>query len=279
MFILLASFLLLALLVYLIAPGLRRRNFTDPNGPVFNGEYAEQMPQFDGTFKIVSWNVHHAENVPGLIETLQQVEVLSQADVLLLQEIDENSTDRIAHKLLYNYVYYPATTDRSSGKYHGNATLSLWPILSSAKIVLPNSLPEIKEARVAVQATLDVSGIDVLVYNGHLETIWMLPGGSFAQIPALAEQVQDLDSFVVIGGDFNTWTPSSIQIMDDRFNRAGLVRLTREAGYTFELLGVPLVMDHIFSQPVPTYSAGVWRETNLSDHYPVWALIETSLNP
>jgi endonuclease/exonuclease/phosphatase (EEP) superfamily protein YafD len=98
-------------------------------------------------------------------------------------------------------------------------------------------------------------------------------GGSQAQF--LSRAAGGEDNFIILGGDFNTWTPVSIAILDDWMSKIGLRRLTEGTGYTFEWSSLKLTLDHIFSKDFLNYRAGVYRQTNASDHYPVW--VELSL--
>ncbi len=50
----------------------------------------------------------------------------------------------------------------------------------------------------------------------------------------------------------------------------GLKRLSKGAGYTFEWAAFKFTLDHIYST-LGDYRSGVYRQTNASDHYPVWA--------
>ena len=48
----------------------------------------------------------HAKEIEAAIAELQSSEELRQADVLMLQEMDETGTAQIARELGYNYGYY-----------------------------------------------------------------------------------------------------------------------------------------------------------------------------
>ncbi|MFN2221723.1 MAG: endonuclease/exonuclease/phosphatase family protein, partial [Candidatus Promineifilaceae bacterium] len=84
-------------------------NYTDPDWPSFEGSYAPKQPTFDGTLKAVTWNIAFAEKTEQAIAELSEMDRSRSADVLMLQEMDEEGTDQIARALGYNYVYYPAS--------------------------------------------------------------------------------------------------------------------------------------------------------------------------
>jgi endonuclease/exonuclease/phosphatase family metal-dependent hydrolase len=120
---------------------------------------------------------------------------------------------------------------------------------------------------------------DILVYSVHLDTTWMIPRWVTTQGQYLVEEVEKGGHFVILGGDFNTWTSGSVAFLENGLEGAGLERLTEGTGYTFESAGLRLTLDHIFSMDGLDYQAGVYRQTDASDHYPLWAEITIDSAP
>ena len=81
------------------------------------------------------------------------------------------------------------------------------------------------------------------------------------------------DKNVIVGGDFNSLTPGSIDYLEREFGKSGLARISSGTGPTFNYRGLQLTLDHLFSSPFEIFGSGVWRDTGISDHYPVWAEI------
>jgi len=252
-------------------------NYSDPAGPLFEGAYAGEVGNFDGSLRVVTWNMHHGEHLEQAIATLEDAAELRNADILLLQEIDLEGVETIAQRLHYNYVYYPAFFSRKYQKEFGNAILAKWPLSHPTKIVLPNALPGWLESRNSASAIILVDGREIIVQSLHLEITWMYLMRGESQVEFLSRAAGGKDIFIIIGGDFNTWTPASIAILGDRMNKIGLTRLTKGTGYTFEWSGLKLTLDHIFSKAVLDNQAGVYRQTNASDHYPLWAEISLGI--
>jgi endonuclease/exonuclease/phosphatase family metal-dependent hydrolase len=211
--------------------------------------------------------------VDEAIETLLEAEDLQDADILLLQEMNGEGVEEIAQSLHFDYVYYPASIHRRNKMDFGNAILSKWPISHSSKIVLPNTVPMINQTRIAVKADINVNGTEVNVYSTHLETVWMLQRNSNTQVDFLVEQITQDEGLTILGGDFNTWNRPSIVYLEQQLSQIDQKRVSAGAGYTFEYSGLRLTLDHIFSTEVSNFEAGVWRQTEASDHYPVWAEI------
>jgi endonuclease/exonuclease/phosphatase family metal-dependent hydrolase len=269
--LLVATLLLVLLAVRLLVVRRALGNYSDPGNPFFEGSYAGEVENFDGSLRVVTWNMHHAEKLAQAIETLEDATELGDADILLFQEIDAEGVETIAQRLRYNYVFYPAFYSRRLQKEFGNAILAKWPLSYPDKIVLPNALPGWLESRNSASATILLDGREIKVYSLHLDYTWMYLSRGISQVEFLGRAAGGEDNFIILGGDFNTWTPISIAILDDQMGKIGLERLTKGTGYTFEWAGVKLTLDHIFSKDVLNYRAGVYRQTNASDHYPVWA--------
>jgi endonuclease/exonuclease/phosphatase family metal-dependent hydrolase len=258
--------LLILLAVIYVASKRPIGDYSDPEGPFYQGSYAGTPGRFDGRLRVVSWNLHYGEELEQIIKTLEASPELMGADILLLQELDKEGVEELARALHYNYVYFPAAFHRERRKEYGNAILSKWPLRDGKKIVLPNSLPGWLEDRNAARAITTVDGRDILLYSAHLDTAWMEPQGEF-----LGEEISQHPGAGILGGDFNTWRSSSISRLERALNGAGLERLAQGTGYTFRLFGLPLALDHIFAAEGLDYQAGVLRQTEASDHYPVWA--------
>ena len=266
-----AALILVMLLTVVLASRRPIGNYSDPAGPIFEGSYADEQGHFTGSLRVVTWNLHYGEKLEQVISVLENAEELQGADVLLLQEVDIEGVETIARRLHYNYVFYPAAMHRQRRKEYGNAILSIWSLSEPAKIVLPNALPGWLESRNAVRAILTIDGRQILAYSVHLDTTWIIFSRGISQGEFMAEEAGREHNFVILGGDFNTWNRGSISILEERLGKAGLERLTKGTGYTFEYSGLKLTLDHIFSGDVVDYQAGVYRQTDASDHYPLWA--------
>ncbi len=95
------------------------------------------------SIRIVNWNIDRGLKLSGVIEFLAS----AKADIILLQEADLNArrthhinvAKEIAQTLEMNYVFgweFQELTQgsKASPAYHGQATLSRWP-LSNSRII------------------------------------------------------------------------------------------------------------------------------------------------
>lgn len=216
--------------------------------------------------RFVSFNTNFARDVKGAIALLGSDPGLRGADVILLQEMDADGTQRLAKALGMSYVYYPAIFHRFARRDVGNAILSRWPIVDDAKLVLPHPSWYARTHRIATKATLRVGASRVRVYSTHLGTIADIASHQRRnQLRFILADAAD-QQFVVIGGDLND-------------ARVGLV--AQQAGYAWPTQHGPRThqlgrWDHVFmkglGKPDKAAAGTVVDARGVSDHSPVWAV-------
>ena len=178
--------------------------------------------------RVVDWNIDRGLKLEGIIDYLASAD----ADLILLQEADLNAkrthglniARAISQKLQMNYVFGREFRELVQGSetspaYHGQATLSPWP-LSNSRILrfrsqshfwqprwfLPNVEPfqERIGGRIALVSEVVIGGRKLLTYNLHLES----RGDDRLRCSQLDECLRDisryrLDTPIVLAGDFN----------------------------------------------------------------------------
>jgi endonuclease/exonuclease/phosphatase (EEP) superfamily protein YafD len=244
-------------------------NLLDPAGPRFTGAYALLAADSaaTGPIRIVTFNVKLARRIDRAIEVLQS-DSLRGADIVTLEEMDDEGAERIARALHLNYVYYPGSIHPTERRYFGPAVLSRWPIERSWKVLLPHESRTRHQRRTATAAEVVVRGTTIRVYGVHLET----PGGApdavrEDQMRTVLADASPFDGPVVIAGDFNSY---GIGVF---LERRGYRWLTRRIDPTISIF----TWDHVFVRglrPAGPVSAGVVRQVHgASDHRPVWAVV------
>ncbi len=245
-------------------------NYDNSLEPRFAGNFSDERPDFEGTIKVVSYNISFAENVDRAIHELTEFDELRCADIILLQEMDEAGTQSIAEALRYNFVYYPASVHSHHHKNFGNAILSKWPINDSEKVVLPYVSPRNKQRRIAVKAVINIEQFKVLTYSVHIETFWLGRRKRDAQGAFLINSIDGSYQHAVVGGDFNTLTPRSIGELEDRFDKIGMDRASKGTGCTVRYPFFGFTLDHIFTKGMSVSGAGICGESEASDHVAIW---------
>jgi len=263
-----------SILSVLLLPACRPiQNFLKPQEPLFTGSYADAQHVFNKEIKVITWNVKFSEEIDEALADLENIEKLKEADIILLQEMNEEGVDKIAKSLEYNYVYYPASIHTHHGKNFGNAVLTKMQISDSQKIVLPYQNPKNGQKRIAVRATIVIGEYKVFVYSVHTETFWLSSRQREVQLDYLINNIGLESKYVIIGGDFNTIIPKSVVNLEKRFGRFGFERASKSAGPTVEVGVFRFTMDHIFTRNMIVLETGVRSETKASDHSPLWAML------
>jgi endonuclease/exonuclease/phosphatase family metal-dependent hydrolase len=260
--------LVAALLLVLLTGCRTGRNYTSAEGPRFAGGPSEApgAPGDTTTIKVVSFNVEFSTHIDSAIVLLSNDSALSSASVILLQEMNEQATRRVAEALGLWYVYYPAIYHFRTHQLFGNAVLSRWPIVDDRKIVLPHVSRFVRTQRTATAATIRVGSRQVRVYSTHLGTMGDISAG--ARRDQLRTILKDAARYprVIIGGDMND---------------ANVGRVARDLGYAWPTEHGPPTsrlgrLDHIFlkgfASPDSPGSGAVLAVGHISDHLPVWAV-------
>jgi endonuclease/exonuclease/phosphatase family metal-dependent hydrolase len=266
---------------------------------VLAGNFAARRWQFwpPQSIRVVNWNIDRGQRLPEITDFL----VSQQADLLILQEVDLNArrthcsnvAEDLARKLGMNYVFGYEFEElpqgsRTSPAYHGQATLSRWPLKNPRVIrfrcqsgfwrprwFLPRMEPfqERLGGRIALVTEVNVAGRTLNVYNLHLES----RGDDKLRTSQLKEVLADTARYgprvpTLLAGDMN------FDISEG--HTAGLVQgagfrnvLGQSRCYTRPARGVfgnPRSIDWAFvSGPAYATKGQVHAKVDASDHYPI----------
>ena len=250
------------------------------------------------SIRVVNWNIDRGLKLRGVMEFLAS----AKADIILLQETDLNArrtrhanvAREIAQKLQMNYVFgreFQELTQgsRTSPAYHGQATLSRWP-LSNSRIIrfqkqsnfwrphwfLPEVAPfqERLGGRLALISEANIAGKTIATYNLHLES----RGDDQLRCSQLDEALNDAGRYhwntpILITGDFNldvSGGPAVAAISRAQFQDAfANPHAPTTPGSIFEN---GRTIDWIFLRgPLRAREPQVHRSVSASDHYPLSA--------
>ncbi len=249
-------------------------NYLDPEGPKFSGNFAPGNAVFSDTVKIVTFNIEFAEKIDQAILELSTVEELKNADVILLQEMDEQGSERIAQALKYNFIYYPAIRYTRENSNFGNAILTRWPIGYTKKILLPFEAPGNNTRRIAVVAAIMIGNLEVLAYSLHTATIVQRESKRLAQVDSVARSIPPDVKHVIVGGDFNTVFEGNITETENIFLQHGLARASKGSGPTNKPKPFSQTLDHVFARGMRALSVGTFKDSQASDHLPLWVKLK-----
>lgn len=248
------------------------------------------------SIRIVSWNIDRGLQLRRIIEFLDA----ARADIILLQESDLNArrtnhlniAREISQKLKMNYVFgreFQELTQgsRASPAYHGQATLSRWP-LSGGRIIRFRKqsnfwrphwfIPEISPfqerlgGRLALVVEADIAGKVMVTYNLHLES----KGDDGLRCAQLSETLDDVQRYgaklpVVVAGDLNldvSQGPGATILNQAHFQDVFVMHHVPTTPHS--LLESGRTIDWIFTRgSVRSSEAQVHRTVRASDHYPL----------
>lgn len=246
--------------------------------------------------RIVNWNIDRGLKLRGVMEFLAG----AKADIILLQEADLNArrthhinvAREIAQKLEMNYVFgreFQELTQgsKSSPAYHGQATLSRWPLSNSRIIRFQKQshfwrphwfLPEIAPfqerlgGRLALVSEANIAGKTIVTYSLHLES----KGDDQLRCSQLDEVLDDArqynrDRTILLAGDFNldvSQGAAASAISRAQFQDAFANQHVPTTPGSFLEHG--RIIDWIFTRgPVCAGQPQVHRSVSASDHYPL----------
>lgn len=247
---------------------------------------AAAMPH---SLRIACFNVHYGREPLKLAQSLRDNKELSQADILLIQEIENHAREgssraaQLAAVLGFNYVYAPARTTESGGT-HGLAIFSRYPLRDIEVIQLPQyNLHFNTRSRIALAATVEVGETALRVYNLHLDTR-LNPDERREQLrPALERARAQPLARVVVGGDFNTspfrwlghvfpvFRSNQANTLDQYMHAQGFeTRFVRGGPTTTRRRFMPFRLDTLYTRGLQVRASGVAYTVAGSDHVPVW---------
>jgi endonuclease/exonuclease/phosphatase family metal-dependent hydrolase len=234
--------------------------------------------------RVVSYNIRYrsGEDLRALAQLLRDDPDIGGAAIVGLQEVDRNkrrtggvNTARaVAEALGYYYAWAGQPRrgdDLDEEEDTGVALLSAYPIGEVERVVLPHIGPRGRR-RVALGATVHVGTRPVRVYVVHAER----------RIP-LERKVDQLEA-VLDAVDRGPWPNRAIVLGDLNSHRSveETVRLFSASGFvtsvpddpTFRFMFLKTRLDWIWVRGLRPTAGGVTRRVELSDHWPIWAVVK-----
>lgn len=191
--------------------------------------------------------------------------------LVLLQEGVEDDVTGPARQKGLSAFFVPVWHD--GRVLRGNAILSTRPLINARGIALPQE----RQPRTAVAATIDVAGQRLFVVSAHLENrLSWLKGGMLSD-SARGRQAEALlrvlppDEPGILGGDLNTWLGEGEPAWQ-AFRRRFADTPAERPQPTFR---DRLVLDHLFFDVPDTWQASrrVLPDRYGSDHHPVTGVL------
>lgn len=222
------------------------------------------------TLRVITWNIEFAHHTLRAIRAIETG--CGDADIVLLQEMDERGTAEIAGHLDLNYAYVALSVHPQSDRNFGNAILSPWPLADAEVTQLPYVAPFQGQPRAILGVTVRHPSSEVRAYSVHTETPVLSHRRRLRQFVAIGETVaRRADVPVVLGGDFNTASTRSVRAVATELEGSSLRRINAEAGPTFRRAARSFELDHLFVRGLSDTTVGLLSDHAASDHDGLWA--------
>jgi endonuclease/exonuclease/phosphatase (EEP) superfamily protein YafD len=219
---------------------------------------------------LLIWNTHKGQD-NGWLEEF--AELSADQDLLLLQEAflkDELRDLLLRETLSWNL----ATTFMKDRIETGVMTASHVTPASACVQRTMEPLLSLPKSTLISRFRIEGSADTLLVGNIHAVNFTMGTEAFRSQLDRLASILDEHDGPAIVAGDFNDWSHSRSEILDETLVETGLLRKV-----TFDGKGPRTVLgrtvDHVYYRGL-TVVAGRVLESDTSDHNPIWVQFERS---
>lgn len=234
-------------------------------------------PSKKKTLRVMTYNIHYC-NPPSAgnrieINAIAKVIVKEKPDLVALQEVDVN-TERSGKginqaqelaKQTGMHFFFSKAIDHQGGDY-GVAVLSRFPILDSARFILPIDPAIGGETRTIAAITVEVEkGKKIIFASTHLD---LKEPNRISQAELIVRHFGDSKWPMILGGDFNAVPDSPVmRFLDQHFSRS-----CQDCTPTIPVVNPNRTIDFILFKPDRGFKRQTTRvidEQYASDHLPV----------
>lgn len=213
---------------------------------------------------VVSWNVHK-NATPGFDADLGRL--AASTDLVLLQEtvMDQGLRDGLERSALHWIQAEAWSTARGPA-----GVLVAARVRPLAACVLREAEPLIAVPKTTLVAWYRIAGREEPLAVASLHAINFTLGMDAyrRQLRSLADILAAHRGPVLVGGDFNTWSPVREQALDETLAGAGLAQVLPRRGERSRFLGLPV--DYLYARGLTALDAHV-PPVATSDHAPIVA--------
>jgi endonuclease/exonuclease/phosphatase (EEP) superfamily protein YafD len=213
---------------------------------------------------LLIWNTHKGQD-NGWLEEF--AELSAGQDLLLLQEafLKEDLRDLLLREAL---SWNLATTFMKDRIETGVMTASQVTPASACVQRTMEPLLSLPKSTLISRFRLRGSADTLLVGNIHAVNFTLGTEAFRSQLDRLASMLDEHDGPVIVAGDFNDWSQSRSEVLDEALIETGLLRkVTFDGKSPRTVLG--RTVDHVYYRGLSVV-AGRVLESDTSDHDPIW---------
>jgi endonuclease/exonuclease/phosphatase (EEP) superfamily protein YafD len=217
---------------------------------------------------LLSWNMKKGERARWQHDLARMAH---DKDLVLIQEasLDDEFMSMVESSAHWSF----APGYRSGRSQTGVMTLSTQPPLAQCNLQAVEPVLGTPKATSITQFALWNSADTLLVANIHAVNFSLGLAEFSSQIDDLRTVLSAHTGPIILSGDFNTWRPARIDIVDALLKDVGLERVDFAADHRTRFLGLPL--DHLFVRGL-SMDAATTQPVRSSDHNPLTAAFSLS---
>ena len=219
------------------------------------------------TFGLLCWNVHKEMGQSAFEQTLTHLLREYAPQLLLLQEAVLKPH---ALRLLAHYNLASVKNIEFAKSAYGVLSASRFDILCQTP-VNTHSKELYCMTKKSLLITAHPLSKDATLHVVNLHAINFVSHRTFSyELGRLMEYLQQIDTPLVVAGDFNTWSKKRERHLEDFASLLGLEKAqTEDAHHIKRLWKKPL--DHIFYRGLDLLHSRAIDTKRISDHNPIWA--------
>ena len=216
-----------------------------------------------GRLGIVSWNMKKGE----LANWQHDLARMARGkDLVLIQEASLDEAFMAVLQPTAHWSFAPGYSTRRGRT--GVITLSTQPPLAQCNLQAVEPVLGTPKATSITQFGLRGMSSTLLVANIHAVNFSLGLGEFRRQMDDLRTVLSAHTGPIILSGDFNTWRPARLTIVDELLTEVGLERVAFSDDYRTRFFGLPL--DHLFVRGL-TLNDATTRPVRTSDHNPLTA--------
>jgi endonuclease/exonuclease/phosphatase (EEP) superfamily protein YafD len=224
------------------------------------------------TLRVLSWNLHKNDD-PGWATDLARF--AADSDLLLIQEAALTAgLQRVLQDAGFDWLLASSFTLNG----HETGVLNAARVRPASACVQRFFEPLLQLPKSALIARYEIRGATegLAVANVHSINFTLGLDGYRAQLEAIALELAGHRGPVIVAGDFNSWSPTRLEVVHDVMRRMGLVSVLPQVDTRSRFLGQ--FVDYIFVRDLEVVHAQA-PEVESSDHNPVLATLRVSGGP
>lgn len=236
--------------------------------------------------KVLSFNIHKGFNWNNTVPTLEKLKSfleMQNPDIVFLQEVVgenkvfdkkfsswmSNQFEFLADSIWKEYAY--AKNAVYDGRHHGNVILSKFPIVNQRQLNISTNR---FEQRGILHCEIDAFNKKIHCYNVHLNLTHFGRKKQYQAIKNIINEEQDLNSPIILAGDFNDWNKRASENLIHELNLTEAFKKTHaDYAKTFPALYPLFSLDRIYTKNIKVTLAEIPNSViakNLSDHLPIF---------